>query len=269
MKKLLIAIILLSGMRSFAQPNCQAYLAVGDSLKYKACEVAKARLSHYQFSKYYQQALDKALAIDSTFAFAYRAKSTAYLKSGDFLTWMQLMNKAVQYDTLGHLEYRAWCRYQFFRDYQGAIDDIELLDRLIDYDIGYSVNGDYHLHIARALSYKALGNREKALTIMEEQFEEDFPGPYDYLHLGVLYLELGQNEKAISALKEQEAYNDLAENRYYLGLALVKSGDLEGAIQNLALAKSKYLEEYKMFDPYVQVMDEIYLEDIESALDNL
>ena len=61
------------------------------------------------------------------------------------------MNKAVALDPKEHLPYRGWCRYQFFRDYEGAIQDIERLDSLSKYDIGYSVNAEYHLHIARAL----------------------------------------------------------------------------------------------------------------------
>lgn len=249
-----------------AQPNCQAFLSEGDTLKYKACEVAKARLNHYQFSRYYQEALDKALAIDSTFAFAYRAKSTAYLKSGDFITWMQLMNQAVKYDPLGQLDYRGWCRYQFFRDYRGAIADIELLDSLVDYDIGYSVNGDYHLQIARALCYKALGKIHQAIDIIEANLDEDFPGPYDYLHLGVMYLETDQMNKAIATFEKQQEINDLAENHYYLALVYQQAGIQAKFDQHMMQAKEKYLEGYKLFDPYVEVMDQIYLEDIEAAL---
>lgn len=268
MRILLIFAIWGSINSTFAQPNCQAFKYLGNALRYKACKAAEKRAGHYQFSRAYQEALDEAIAIDSTFAFAYRAKSTAYLKSGDFLEWKALMDKAVQYEPSAQLDYRGWCRYQFFRDYQGAIEDIELLDSLIDYDIGHSVNGDYHLHIARALCYKALGQADRAITIIEEQLQDStyFLGIYDYLHLGVLYLEKKEYDQAIMALQEQEKQNDLAENRYYIALAYKAKGNLASHARELEVAKKKYLNGQKMFDPYVEPMDKIFLQDIEREI---
>ncbi|WP_321538873.1 tetratricopeptide repeat protein [Flavobacterium piscinae] len=83
----------------------------------------------YQFSKEYQSILNESLKIDSTFDYAYWAKSIAYLKSGDFITWKKLIDKAVDLNPVEYLGYRGWCRYQFFRDYEGAINDIEALEK--------------------------------------------------------------------------------------------------------------------------------------------
>lgn len=255
-------------LSSYAQPNCQAFLYKGDTIKYKACIEAEKSDKYYQFAKEFQQILDQALSIDPTFAYAYREKSTAYLKSGDFITWKQLIDKAVEYDPEGQLGYRGWCRYQFFRDYKGAIRDIELLDNLVDYDIGNSINGDYHLHIARALCYKAIGNSDTAIHIIENQLADSnyFVGLYDYLHLGVLYLEKGKYENAINALNQQQTYNDIAENQYYLALALKAQGNMDGYIMHLQSAQNKYLQEYRMFDPYTEMADKIYMKDIDKEL---
>jgi tetratricopeptide (TPR) repeat protein len=248
----------------FAQPNCEAYKYQGDELKYRACKVAEKRAGHYQFSRAYQEALDEALAIDSTFAYAYRVKSTAYLKSGDFITWKKLIDQAVKYDPEGELFYRASCRYQFFRDYRGAIADVDLLDSLVDYDIGYSQNGDYHLNIIKALSYKGLGMPDKALEIFTRHIGDStyFAGIYDYLHLGVLYIEMGDYEKAVEAFKRQELENDIAENRYYIALTYKALDQRVEYLANLNLAKEKYEARERMFDPYVEKMDEIFLSDI-------
>ena len=269
MKYYLLIFFVLAVICLNAQPNCEAYKYYGDTLKYKACIKAEERAGHYQFSRKYQEALDEGLKIDPSFAYAYRAKSTAYLKSGDFITWKALMDKAVHYEPQEHLAYRGWCRYQFFRDYQGAIRDIERLDSLVNYDIGHSVNGDYHLHIARALCYKALGEKEKAIEIIEEQLKAPghFVGSYDYLHLGVLYLEIGEEQRAIQMLKRQQMENDLAENRYYIALAYKNLGDMESYIDNLLVAKRKYDNKARMFDPYVEQMDKIYLKNIVKELD--
>ncbi|EPR69782.1 protein containing tetratricopeptide [Winogradskyella psychrotolerans RS-3] len=253
-------------LSSYAQPNCDAFIYYGDTLKYKACKKAEETKGHYQFSKRYQEILDESIAIDSTFAYAYREKSTAYLKSGDFITWKELIDKAVKHNFKENLGYRGWCRYQFFKDYQGAIEDIEELENKVKFDIGFSANGDYHLNIAKALCYKAIGQKEKAIEIINKQLnsEDHFLGAYDYLHLGVLYLEQNEFEKAIEAFNKQTEDNELAENQFYLALTykvLQKPADYK---THLNEAKVLYLDGRKMFDPYTNPMDKIFLEDIEN-----
>jgi len=270
MKNFYFLVLILSFSNAFGQRNCQAYKYSGDTLKYKACEKAMEINGHYQFSKEYQTVLDESLSIDPTFDYAYWAKSIAYLKSGDFVTWKKLIDKAVFYNALDHLGYRGWCRYQFFRDYKGAIEDIERLDDLMDYDIGHSQNGTYHLNIAKGLCYKAIGEKEKAIKIIEDQIklneEEDFVGAYDYLHLGVLYLEMGRFEKALETFKKQSVMNELAESQYYSALA--HKGLNEQTEYRVCLEKAKelYAAGRKMFDPYSNPMDKIYLENIENEL---
>lgn len=251
-----------------AQPNCLAYKYKGDTLKCEACLVAEERAGHYQFSKEYQEALDRGLAIDSTYDYGYRAKSTAYLKSGDFITWKQLMDEAVLLNPEDNLGYRGWCRYQFFRDYQGAIDDIEALDALVDYDIGTGINGDYHLQIARALCYKALGESEQAISIIESQLAEEsyYIGLYDYLHLGVLYLESNEPDRALEMFELQETQYIWAENAYYQSMAFLEIRDEAKAKIYLDKAHELYISEINMVDVYSRHADRIYLDDIEKAL---
>ena len=263
-------ILLLLFLSAFAQPNCEAYKYYGDSLKYEACKKAMEIKGHYQFSKEYQTALDESLEIDPTFDYAYWAKSIAYLKSGDFVTWKKLIDKAVELKPKEYLGYRGWCRYQFFRDYKGAIKDIEKLDSLVEYDIGQSQNGTYHLNIAKGLCYKGIEEKQKALKIIEDQIKlnenENFVGANDYLHLGVLYLETGHFEKAIESFKKQSENNDLAENKYYLALTYKKLVNLNEYKSCLEKAKELYVKGRKMSDPYSNPMDKIYLENIENEL---
>ncbi|MEO1262386.1 MAG: tetratricopeptide repeat protein [Bacteroidota bacterium] len=249
--------------------NCNAYLYYGDTLQYEACVIAEKRAGNYQFSRAYQEALDEALEKCDYFSHAYRHKSVAYLKSGDFLTWKRLMDKAVELDPAEFLQYRGWCRYQFFRDYQGAIDDIERLDSLVNYDIGFSQNGDYHLHIARGLWYKALGQKDKAIEIIETQLaaENHSPGLYDYLHLGVLYLEINEIDEAIHAFNKQTENYPYAENQFYLGLAQKAKGNFDAYLNHLQNAKAMYLKRERMFDVYSIPLDKIYLQEIEAELE--
>ncbi len=251
-----------------AQPNCEAYKWKGDTLKCEACHKAGERAGHYQFSRAYQEACDRSLAIDSTFGYAYKIKSTAYLKSGDMITWMALMDKAVKINPKEYLSYRAWCRYQFFRDYQGAIDDIEALDAMVDYDIGDGQNGDYHLQIARALCYKALGQNDAAIDIIESKIssEQYYQGPYDYLHLGVLYFEAGDYIKALEMFNIQEAHNPLAENDYYHALTLKAMGNNDEALKIMRVCEKRYRAQQRMLETYTHHDDKIFLSDIDREL---
>lgn len=248
--------------------NCNAFLFYGDTLQYEACLIAEERAGHYQFSREYQEALDRAIEKCDYFSYAYRHKSVAYLKSGDFLTWKKLIDKAVELYPEDNLGYRGWCRYQFFRDYQGAIDDIERLDSMVNHDIGSSANGDYHLHIARAICYKALGQSEKAIRIIEEQLQQPdhVPGLYDYFHLGVLYLETGKYDLALAAFQKQSEANELADNLYYQAMTYKALGQKDQYRQSLTRAKELYLNGQKVMDHYTTPYDKIYLEDIEQAL---
>lgn len=270
MKSLITTLFILLTFLSKAQINCEAYRYLGDTLKYRACLKAEERTGHYQFAKEYQMALDESLKIDSTFDYAYKAKSTAYLKSGDFLEWKRLMDKAVALDPKAHLGYRGWCRFQFFRDYEGAISDIQKLDSLTETDIGYSQNGTYHLNVALGLCYKMLGDIDGAINIIKEQIrkneEINFPGGYDYLHLGVLYLYKQQYDKALEAFQAQSLEAELAENEYYKALTLKAQKRTEEGKKALLKARDLYIQKKRMFDPYSNPLDKIYLSDIEKEL---
>lgn len=268
---LLLSFGLLSVSFSFAQPNCEAFKYYGDTLKYKACKVAETAHRYYQFSREFQAIFDRAIAIDPTFDYAYSEKSVAYLKSGDFLGWKPLIDKAVALNPRGNLGYRGWCRYQFFRDYRGAIADIERLDSLMDSNIGFSVNGDYHLNVAKALCYKGIGQKNRAIDIIEQQLQDPQHelGLFDNLHLGVLCLETQQWEKAIQAFQSQSQRNELAENQYYLSLVYKNAGKTIEQQNALQKALDLYDKKRRMFDPYTAHMDKIYRVDIEREINAL
>lgn len=279
MRPMLLFTFLMSALTAHSQPNCLVFKEQGQMKRYQACEKSKALKGHYQFSREFQEILDEVLEIDSTFAYAYRAKSVAYLKSGDFIQWKKLMDQAVKYDPQGMLGYRGWCRYQFFRDYSGAIADLEQLTRLVDHDIGYSVTGEYHLKVALDICYGALGEQRKAIESITEHLkkEKHFIGLYDYLHLAVLHLELGEYNASIQALKKQIGEFDLAEVHYYLGLNYRQlsriRADQEKARQEKELALNEFLRARDLYekgnrmrDGYSHPMHKIFLAEIENEI---
>jgi tetratricopeptide (TPR) repeat protein len=225
-----------------------------DTVKYEACIKAMEIFEYYQFSKEYHAILDESIKIDPTFAYSYMKKSQAYLKSGDFITWKKYMDKAVALDPRDNLDYRGLMRFRCFRDYEGAIKDYERYDSL-----GFEAG---HLDMARALCYKAIGQTQKAIKILEVPMnrEDYYPGLYDYLHLGVMYLELEEYEKALEAFLKQSEENEIADNQYYL--ALTRKALKRDNINQLKKAKELYIKDKKLHQGYINPMHKIYMEDI-------
>ena len=262
-------LLTLTCLSLLAQPNCLLYKNDGDSSCYKACVTATKDMR--QGSKYSQEEFDKAIDLCPTFAYAPYEKSVPFLKNGDYITWKKLIDRAVELDPSGYIGYRGWCRFQFLRDYEGAIKDIEQLRKLTPHDIGYSNNGSYHLNVVLALCYKGLGDKQRAINEITNHLNgEDYMSlSYELLHLGVLYLETGELEKAIELLSQQIETNDyFAENYYYLGLAYKNLGDLTLAVDHFSKARDFYMAERKMNDIYNTGVDQIFLSDIESAIES-
>jgi len=265
---IIIAIFFL--MPRIKAQNCQAFKHYGDTLQYEACVIADAAENHYQFSKEYQQIYDQSIEKCNYFSTAYHAKSVAYLKSGDFIEWKRLMDIAVKLKPTEYLGYRGWCRFQFCRDYKGAIEDIEALDSLVNYDIGYSSDGAYHLDVARAVCYKKLGSKSKAISIIESKLKDENydAGLYDYLHLGVLYLEQRRSADAIAALEKQIVVNSSAEVYYYIALAYKQLGNKDIYTENLQTSKELYSKGAMLEGDYSINIDKIYLNDILDEIEN-
>ena len=265
MKNLLLILLILP-LTIYAQPNCKAYLYMGDTAKYKACILVEKNDSLHsdQFSRGFHEIYDETLKIAPNFDYAYREKSTAYLKSGDFITWKKLIDKAVELDWSLNLGYRGWCRYQFFRDYEGAIKDIELLDSLVKYDTGYSQNGHYHLNIAKGICYSAIGQKQKAIEVFKQQLNtlNYEAGLYDYFQLGVTYFEIKDYQNALLCFEKQAKINPLADNEYFRGKTYKVLKNVIEYEKSKELALKLFKENRKLFDPYTHHFNKVYFDSI-------
>ncbi|MBC7773987.1 MAG: hypothetical protein H7246_01010 [Phycisphaerae bacterium] len=265
----LLLFLLLQTLRSDAQINCNVYKWAGDTTCFRACKIYETASHTRQGSRFSQMLYDSVIALCPSFDMAYMEKAVPYLKRGDFVTWRIWIDRAVALNPKEQLGYRGWCRYQFLRDYAGALADLEALEKIKQPNIGYSVNGDYHLMIAKALCYKGLGQKEKAIRTIETQLATPSyePGYYDYLHLAVLKIETGDLQEAIRILEKQKTLSaDFAETYYYLAMAYKQSDQRPKMLENLALAQKLYQEGRHRTDPYDNPDDRIYREDIEKAL---
>ncbi|ASW75480.1 hypothetical protein IQ37_02880 [Chryseobacterium piperi] len=244
-----------------SQVNCNTI--EGEDCK-KACEIYNSLESVGQGDRKSQEGFDTAIELCPTFSNVYKEKSVPYLKSGDFITWKIWIDKAVNLEPKMHLGYRGWCKYQFLRDYKGAIADIEALEKMYPTGyLGYSSNGDYELHIVKGLCYSALGGKEKAISIIENQLskKDHNIGFYDYYQLGVIYFETGKYDKALENFERQSKENDFAENIYFKSkVSKVRNKDYLD-LKKLALAT--YDQGKTMKDGYTHHFNKVYRKEIE------
>lgn len=241
-----------------AQVNCSIFTEENCR---KACEISN-QAGEFQGLSLSQLAFDKAIEICPTYDDAYFEKSVPYLKTGDFVTWKALIDKAVELNPKEHLGYRAWCKYQFLRDYKGAIADFDELEKYYPENIGHSKNGDYNLYVVKAFCYSALNQKEKAIQILDNLFKtKDYNfGLYDHYQLGVTYFELNQYDKALENFEKQSKVYDFAENIYFKSkVSKIRNKDYLD-LKNLAL--KSYDEGKIMLEGYTHHFNKVYRKQI-------
>jgi tetratricopeptide (TPR) repeat protein len=268
--RILLSLILIGVIAtSFGPPNCNLFKE--DEACYQACEEAEQAIMHPQGSSASQIHFDKSIALCPTFDYSYYEKGVPYAKRGLNAEWKTLLDKAVELNPKEYLGTRGWYHYLFMKNYKLAIYDIEAYEKLIDGDIGHTGNGRYHLLVIKALSYKGIGERERAAAILSEYLlsPDHEPGLYDYFHLGVLCLELGQLDRAEIMFQNQIEIHDFAEIHYYGGILAKKNIDLNEAKERLNYALSEYLSGKILTVPYTIMMDKVYQKTIEKELELL
>lgn len=264
-KKIITIIIVILVGTSYGPPNCNIYK--NDKNCFDACKEAEKAIRYVQGSVKSQAHFDKSIALCPNFDYSYYEKAVPYAKRGLIKEWKEMIDKAVEINPREHISTRGWYHFFFMHNYKAAIKDIDALELLVKSDIGYTGDGVYHLNIMKALCYKKLGETEKAIDIIENQLTNISQiGVYEYLHLGVLYLEKKDFDKALEILDTQIKIGDFSEIYYYKALAFKGLNRIDEYRLNLEKAKDYYSKERSMHNKYIQMIDKVYLIDIENEL---
>lgn len=263
MKKisLVIVVILFS---SYGPPNCLLY--EGDCQE--ACHLAEKAIQFAQGSPKSQALFDESIEACPTFDYSYYEKAVPFAKRGQIIEWKKLIDRAVEIDPIEHLSNRGWYHFFFLNNYESAIEDIEMLDSLNPYDIGSTGDAIYHLNVLKAICYFQIGEKNKALEVIQIQManESHYISLYDYICLGVMLMENEMYNEAAEAFSQQVDHNDLAENHYYLGMVYLHKNEQEKAKEELLIALDYYDKNMTMENGYRELPFEIYRLDIENEL---
>lgn len=228
----------------------------------------------YQGSPQSMKRIEKAIAVDSTYAEAWRELSVAYLKRGMPHKWKPLMDKAAVHDPKTWVPWRGYLYLYFYRDYEKAIQDFNASDSLtehIDYPQGHSV--DYW----RAMAYLGLNDYENSLEywnkhILKETEDtgEDWVELEAFLYRGIAYLESGNQEKALEDFDKILFYfKHSADAKYYKAKTLQLLGENDVALDYAIKAMTDYKNGFFNNYHYVELLRQIYPEDIEQLMAEL
>jgi tetratricopeptide (TPR) repeat protein len=228
---------------------------------------------HYEGTVAWKRAIDSVLSICPNSGRIWGDLAMVYMIRGQYVEGLAHLDKAVSLDPFIYLGNRAWYRMRYLRDYEGAIADLDQLEKVAGHTLVYVSNA--HMFIMKGLAYRGLNNHQKALEMYDiaiaEQITSKGPewlGLYDYLYRGIIKFRMGNFDGAIEDLNlEVKQYESLADTYYYRGMAYAATGRKDEARMDLQRAKELILSEgQKRWESFVLYSDEIFLSDIDKAL---
>jgi len=243
MKKVLLVYLILTSCTSkkdekILETNLvhKEVISVEDSIKIAHYWIRADEAGLYSVTR--QKYLDSALAIKPDSAYFWQQKAMPLYKARKYSLGKPFLRKAVEYDAKGQLDYSAFIKCIFSKEYEESIKEfLEVKKRFGD---GYVMDHTYNFYIG--LDYLQLNEFNKAKEFLEkskaQQFK-DFPNDtpeeachyLDWFYLGIVEHELSNYEKAIecfdTSLKVYKNFGDAMYYKAYSQLALNRTDEAE------------------------------------------
>ncbi|MET0638098.1 MAG: tetratricopeptide repeat protein [Chitinophagaceae bacterium] len=216
---------------------------------------------------------DSVLMVCPNTAEAYQLKAIPSLKGGDYETAFRLNDKAVELEPRNYLDYRAFLKCIFTKDYNGSITDFKEAEKLSPK--GGLMDHSYSFFIG--LCYMELGRYQDA----EEYFKKDItmqtggdslqlPHFNSLFYTGLLYYRMSQFSKAKKYLEDcVGVYEQHPEANYYLAMIAGQEGNKAQKIRYLDIAKKALRNGYRLNEDniyYANYPGQITIHEISNAL---
>ena len=223
---------------------------------------------HYQGSEPEQFQLKEAFLMDSTDADLWREFGTARVKRGIADEMYYFYGGAVKRKPEKWAGFRGYLYLYFYRDYERAIEDFNLGDEAngqVDYSQGQS--HDY----MRGISYYGLKDYEQALTYLNRYVDKitkeegaEWVDVYAHLYQGLTLARLDRLEDALVAFDlAEKLYPKLSDLFYHRARISCMRKEYPKALEYLQTARQYHEEGYFHQRPYVEVLEQVHVQDID------
>ncbi|HFA48627.1 MAG TPA: hypothetical protein ENJ95_06350 [Bacteroidetes bacterium] len=219
-----------------------------------------------------QYYLQKSIDADPTYAAAWMEKSVAHNRRGEFAKGFELLNEAVRLAPLEYLGDRAYVKYTMLHDYEGALEDLVLLDSMTP-DFTDAVWGK-DIHHAIGIIHMQLGNYKKALASFDRSINgivasrgEEWVDVKTFFYRGVVKMELNKYASSIRDFDKSIYYFEkFTEAHFYKGKVLLILNQPQSACHHFRKAKKYFEEGYLYKNYYYEAPHQVYMSDIDEAL---
>jgi len=235
------------------------------------------KISNYflQPSSLYRVYKDSALLVTPDNVSFRQKLSYSYKKRGEHIKAMEILNEAVVYgieqnntDALG---YRAWSLLYYYRDYEGAILDIDKIEEMTG--ATYNICWGEPCGFQKGQALYKLKKYDEAISafqqVCKDEKEKGFTpedNMYLFFYMGRCYEEKKEFNKAIQNYQVAiKAHDKFPEVYYRLGKIRMKLSDYKGAMTFFNKAK-EYID-YKIQEPYIERFDELFMHMIEKDVE--
>ena len=202
--------------------------------------VAKTRLN----SQKRRDVLDSVILKYPTIAYFSQQRAMPLYKQDKDELGLPFLEKAAELNPEKYLDYMAFMKCIFSKNYRAAIIDFE---KYLDlYGDGYVMDHTYYFYIG--ISYLQLNEFEKAKSFLEKstnQAEEESGKEWihylDLMYLGIANMELKEYEKAILNFDETLLqYENFSDVKYYKAICLYSLGKNKEGKKLIEEAKKEF-----------------------------
>ncbi|MEO9872196.1 tetratricopeptide repeat protein [Ekhidna sp.] len=231
-------------------------------------QVRGGRAYSYQGSVPEQFQLKEAMMLDSTDADLWREFGTARVKRGILDEMYFFYEEAVKRKPEKWAGFRGYLYLYFYRDYYRAIADFNLGDE-VNGQVEYS-QGQSHDYM-RGICYFGLKDYPASYDLLSKYIDkvtkdegEEWVDVYAMLYRGLTLIKMDSLDEAVIEFdRALKYYPTLSDCFYHKARVYVARGQFELALEQLELAEKYHNQGYYHQRPYVEVLEQIYIQDIQ------
>tara|TARA_R110001592_G_scaffold138225_1_gene357002 strand:+ start:124443 stop:125327 length:885 start_codon:yes stop_codon:yes gene_type:complete len=224
---------------------------------------------YYQGTVPEQFHIKEAMKLDTSNGDYWRELGTSRVKRGLAAEMQYYYGKAAELKPEPWAGFRGYLYLYFYRDYLRAIADFNLTDSVTK-SVGYS-QGQNHDYM-RGIAYYGLKNYPQALHSLSLHIDstvakegEEWVDAFAVLYRALTYEKLGDDIKMKAELERTlRIYPTLADAYFHLARLAFRKNDNAEAQKLIKEAERNYKDGYFHNRPYVEVLEQIYAEDINS-----